>query len=333
MPAMRPADVFVSYASLDVDRVLPIASELEAHGVTVWRDGDRILGGDNYGQAIVDGIEHCKALMLMCSAASMRSRNVKQEIQLAWHYQRPYLPLLLDDTIGRTYPKQVQYWLEGCQWIEVLDRPAGEWLPAVLRALERVQAGDAGTGVGDSASAVVRPAAGLAGLRQVAGYSDQIWPVPADSVPRGVTRGVVRGLGAPQPSVKYGHALGSRLRLVIESEREGHLLLLDEGPEGITYCLCPSWFAPDARLFVGKNVLPQERSTYESFLVTGVPGREHLLAIATDEPLELGWMPAVAATPARVLQPADVERLLAQLQALEPDRWAALATYFDVTAA
>jgi hypothetical protein len=42
---MKPAHVFVSYASLDLDRVLPVARELEAHGVTVWRDGERILGG------------------------------------------------------------------------------------------------------------------------------------------------------------------------------------------------------------------------------------------------------------------------------------------------
>ena len=123
------ADVFVSYASRDVDRVVSIVKQLESAGVTVWRDRERILGGDNYGPEIVEAIERSKVLMLMCSAASMRSRNVKQEIQVAWHYGRPYLPLLLDGTLGRSYPKQVQYWLEGCQWIDVLDRPPPEWLP------------------------------------------------------------------------------------------------------------------------------------------------------------------------------------------------------------
>jgi hypothetical protein len=330
MPQVEPGEVFVSYSSLDLDRVSSIVRELEDQGVTVWRDGERILGGDCYGPAIVDGIEHCTVLMLMCSASSMRSRNVKQEIQLAWRYGRPYLPLLLDDSIGRAYPKQVQYWLEGCQWIEVLDRPAGEWLPAVLRALERVRLGEPETAADEVAPTVVHPAGGLAGLRRVAAYSDQIWPVPADLVARGVTRGAVRGLGAPQPSARYGHPLGSRVRLVIESEREGHLLLIDEGPDGITYCLCPSWFAPDTRLLVGKSVLPQEGSAHESFLVTGVPGREHLLAIVTDEPLDMGWMPEDEATPARVLQPGDIARLLTKLQSLRPERWTALATWFDV---
>lgn len=68
------------------------------------------------------------------------------------------------------------------------------------------------------------------------------------------------------------------MRLAIEAARAGHLLLLDEGPEGILYCLCPSHFAPDTRLSVGYCELPQAGSRYDSFVVTGQPGREHLLA-------------------------------------------------------
>lgn len=54
---------------------------------------------------------------------------------LAWKYARPYLPLLLEPV---TIPPEMEYWLEGCQWIEVLDQPASAWLPAVLQALRRL---------------------------------------------------------------------------------------------------------------------------------------------------------------------------------------------------
>jgi TIR domain len=83
------AEVFISYSSRDRERVIKIAGQLEEAGVKLWLDRNKIAGGLNYGPEIVRGIKNCKVLMLMTTDASMRSRNVKQEIQLAWKYERP----------------------------------------------------------------------------------------------------------------------------------------------------------------------------------------------------------------------------------------------------
>ena len=64
--------VFVSYASVDRDRVLPIIDRLEAAGVKTWIDRDGIHGGANYAKVIAEAIEHASAMLLMCSAASLR---------------------------------------------------------------------------------------------------------------------------------------------------------------------------------------------------------------------------------------------------------------------
>jgi CheY-like chemotaxis protein len=127
--------VFISYASVDARRVYPIAESLEATGVRVWIDRSEIAGGANYGPYIVQGIRDSAVVLVACSAASMRSRNVKQEIQLAWKYQRPYLPLLLEPV---AFPDDVTYWLEGWQWIEALDRPNAEWFPELLHAIQNL---------------------------------------------------------------------------------------------------------------------------------------------------------------------------------------------------
>ena len=132
--------------------------------------------------------------------------------------------------------------------------------------------------------------------------------------------------------MQHGHRLGNRVCLAIESDRAGHLLLLDEGTSGKIYCLCPSVFAPETRLPGGRTYLPQQGSRYDAFEVSGRPGREHLLAILTDEPLGLDWMPNDPNVPARVLSPADIDKLLDRLRDLEADRWTALSTYFDVMA-
>ena len=82
---------------------------------------------------IAEAIKECAALVLMCSAASLASRNVKQEIALGWEYERPYVPLLLEagDDPGRR---------EVLADRRPVDRGARQrrrqsWLPPVLAAL------------------------------------------------------------------------------------------------------------------------------------------------------------------------------------------------------
>ncbi len=124
--------LFISYASADRDRVLPLVDALQRAGVAVWLDRDGIHGGANYGREIAAAIKDAAALILMTSPLSLASRNVRQEIALAWEYERPYVPLLLEPV---AIPDDVKYWLTAAQWVEVLDRPEQDWLPQVLAAL------------------------------------------------------------------------------------------------------------------------------------------------------------------------------------------------------
>lgn len=327
-PKNTPAEVFVSYASHDAARVVPIVKEIESAGVSVWRDQEQIFGGANYGPEIVEAIEHSKLMMLMCSEASLRSRNVKSEIRLAWCYDRPYLPLLLDSSIGSNYPKQVQYWLEGCQWVEILDHPITTWLPRVMHSIEKIKA----ESVADyNANSSVPLDLGYQGLRNLASFTDQIWPEQAGDQKRGHIRGTLRDLGALPEESQHRFSLGDRVCLAIESDRQGHLLLLNEGTSGKIYCLCPSLFANSTRLNRGLTYLPQADSPLDSFVLTGKNGREQLLAIITDQPLELDWMKEYPSDPARVIEPPDIASLLDRLRELEVDQWTALSTYFDVT--
>ncbi len=152
MAAERSAPyIFVSYASVDRERVLPIVAALERAGVPVWIDREGIGGGENYASEINAAIERCAALVLMCSEHSLTSRNVKQELALAWEHERPYVPLLLEQV---AIPGDVKYWLTAAQWIEALDKPAAQWLPQMLTAL---------TSAGIVLVAEEQPAAQLAG--------------------------------------------------------------------------------------------------------------------------------------------------------------------------
>jgi serine/threonine protein kinase len=327
----RPAEVVISYAAQDLSRALQIAERLQSAGVAYWLADHGHEVNLNDRSETIQAVKHCKVILLLCSDAALRSSVVKQDLQLAWSCERPFLPLLIEP-IG--FAEQAEYLLEGEQWIEVMDAPPDRWLPPLLQSLARAGVHFHNTEMTTlKAGPVVQPTRldhSLQSLRAIARFTDQIWPLPAERAQRSASAAAVRGLGAPQDDAQHGHRLGSRVCLAIESDREGHLLLLDEGPEGIIYCLCPSHFAPDTRLREGRNDLPQERSRYGSFVVSGQPGREHLLAIVSDEPLGLDWSPSNPRMPARVLSQDDIGMLLARLRSLNVDRWTALSTYFEV---
>jgi len=312
---------------------MAMVRSLQLHEVSLWVDERRISGGASWAREIVQGIRWCKVLLLMCSNAAMRSRAVTQEIQLAWKYQLRYLPLLLERT---SFPEQVEFFLEGCQWIEVLDRPMERWMADVLGALQN--AGvlcSAPLDHGSSKQSRIlpdRPSVGLDGLWSMAKFTDRIWPLVLErrsDMPQRITY-EVREYGASQPGVRHKIRLGSYVFWAIEWESPGYLLLLNHGSEGETYCLCPSWFAPSTEIRPGITLFPAEEAHCEPFVLTGIPGRESVLAVITDEPLGLHWMPPEPSIPARVLDRHDLLELGDILRSLRPDHWAVLATDFDV---
>jgi len=315
------AAVFISYAREDSAKVRDISARLACAGARLWVDRERLAGGSVWAEELVRAIKESTVVMLMCSDAAMRSWAVKQEIQVAGEARKVLLPVLLERT---NFPAQLEFFLAGRQWVEVLDLPEPEWLPKLLAAINRVS--QSTNEEGDSPSGEVWT---LDRLRTAARLTDQIWPIRAQRLQRGLASSEVRGLGAPQEGVEHGFRIGDRVRLVIESDREGYLLLLDQGPEGILYCLCPSQFVPDQKFRKGLTILPQPSSPYESFVLSGKPGREQLLAIVSDTPLEIHW-DRTSAAPARVLNDKDTSALMQHIGNMGAGRWVALSTYFDI---
>ena len=86
-PASNEPYIFVSYASADRDRVLPVIAALRRAGVSVWLDQQGIAGGANYGAEIADAIKGASAFVLMASSGSLASRSVKQEVALGWRFE------------------------------------------------------------------------------------------------------------------------------------------------------------------------------------------------------------------------------------------------------
>jgi len=73
------AEVFISYATNDRERVLGLVDRLRDAGVTVWIDQAGIDASSMWSQEIVSAIKGCKVMLLSISPHSTESENVVKE--------------------------------------------------------------------------------------------------------------------------------------------------------------------------------------------------------------------------------------------------------------
>jgi formylglycine-generating enzyme required for sulfatase activity/serine/threonine protein kinase len=143
-PSPSQPEVFVSYARVDEERVVEIVRLLEERGVTVWRDGEQVLGGQYYGGEIADAIAHSLVVLVTCSPHSFQSVNVQRDVLLNWDdYHRQCIPVWLSvpGETEREIPERFRDSLMGCQWVDAHSDPPDRWLPQSFEALERLGVG------------------------------------------------------------------------------------------------------------------------------------------------------------------------------------------------
>ena len=133
----QPADVFISYSREDKDKVLELAGQLRAAGVSLWIDQGGIDGATLWGEEIVNALESAKVMLLAITGSAARSHNVAKEVTLFSERKGHILPVHLEQT---TIPPALKYPLAGIQHIEYYHGDAAENLRTILRSLERAGA-------------------------------------------------------------------------------------------------------------------------------------------------------------------------------------------------
>ncbi|MGH7556017.1 MAG: TIR domain-containing protein, partial [Longimicrobiales bacterium] len=92
--------VFLSYRSVDRERVREVGEALREAGIDAWLDEWEILPGDNFVTKINEGLEKCDVGVVFLSKASLEGKWHQDEITmlkvLAVDEQRPLIPVMLD---------------------------------------------------------------------------------------------------------------------------------------------------------------------------------------------------------------------------------------------
>jgi hypothetical protein len=126
-------DIFVSYATADREVAFRIVSFLEAEGIECWVAPRDVAPGVEYGQAIINAIEQCKALVLVLSDQSNDSQFVRKEVERAVSKTKAVLPVRIREV---TPSGSLEFYISSAQWVDAWKSPMEQHLLPLVAAIK-----------------------------------------------------------------------------------------------------------------------------------------------------------------------------------------------------
>ena len=108
-------DVFISYGRKDTEIVNEFVNRLESEGVKVWIDRDGIESGDAFKRVIVNAIKESALFLFFSSKYSNASPWTTKEVGIAVHYQKPIIPIRIDNAL---YCEDIEFDLVNLDYID-----------------------------------------------------------------------------------------------------------------------------------------------------------------------------------------------------------------------
>lgn len=113
-------DVFISYSSLDAAIADAVCAGVEEEGVGCWIAPRDILPGREWADAIIDGINGARTLVVVLSARSNDSVQVAREVERATSKGIPVIPFRIEDVKPT---KSMEYFLSASHWLDAFVPP------------------------------------------------------------------------------------------------------------------------------------------------------------------------------------------------------------------
>lgn len=117
---------FISHSTRDRSVAQAVCQGLEAAGIRCWIAPRNIEPGREYPDAIVDGIEQSRTMVLIFSSSANESRDVRREVKLGSDQRMTIIPLRIEDVkpVGG-----LEYFLGSVQWLDALPPHPERALP------------------------------------------------------------------------------------------------------------------------------------------------------------------------------------------------------------
>lgn len=139
-PVVPPFDAFVSYSSKDKAVADAVVATLEADGVRCWVAPRDIVPGSEWSDAIIQGINQSRLVVLVFSANSNASQQVLREVERAVNRGMPVVPFRIENLLPS---RGMEYFISASHWLDAYHPPLDDHLRKLSATSQALLAGSA----------------------------------------------------------------------------------------------------------------------------------------------------------------------------------------------
>jgi len=139
-------DVFISYAQVNKPIADAACAKLESQGIRCWIAPRDVPPGKNFPEAIVEGIERSRVMVLIFSSHSNRSQHVVRELTTAVKKELVIIPFRIEKVEPT---KSMEYLIGIPHWLDAITPPLERHLDNLASSIKKFLPDDsAGTSDG-----------------------------------------------------------------------------------------------------------------------------------------------------------------------------------------
>ena len=112
--------IFISYSQADRECAFELVARLEGQGIQCWIAPRDITPSADWASEIMDAISAAQVMILVFSASSNQSPQVRREVERAVHKQLSILPFRIEDVPPS---KSLEYFLSTQHWMDAFPPP------------------------------------------------------------------------------------------------------------------------------------------------------------------------------------------------------------------
>jgi hypothetical protein len=112
--------IFISYSQPDRECAFEMVGQLEARGMRCWIAPRDITPASDWAAEIIDAISSARAMILVLSASSNDSPQVRREVERAVHKQLIILPFRIEEVRPS---KSLEFFLSTQHWMDAFPPP------------------------------------------------------------------------------------------------------------------------------------------------------------------------------------------------------------------